>query len=247
MRRIFVKLSLMKTQMDRLYRFIKRILLFATPENKKLTDHIHAGYLSCVRDSARIAMEQELEFKKSFLDCEFFALALDTALFGQEHVLSCIARFTFPDRITQTPLFYSVCEASTGEDLANFVFDRLRNENVPFEKLTCLATDGAACMTGKRNGMISLFRSLISAHHGVQHCHIGSIWCFSHRLNLVIRDFQHVGSIKSIFHFVIGFVREGRLSVIGRGSNNSIIKRNSEKYRSHHRQDGLSIMMSSKL
>ena len=113
--------------MDGMNRFIEGIIL-ATPENKNLTDHIHAGYLSCIRDSARVARVQEFEFEKAFLDCEYFGLAFDTALFGKEHVLSCAARFTFPDKIIQTPPFYSVCEASTGEDLANSVFDKFENE-----------------------------------------------------------------------------------------------------------------------
>ena len=126
MKRVFVRLSLTKTQMDVLNRLIKSILLLASPKkNKSLTDHIHAGYLSCLRDGARKVQDQEAFFEESFRSCVYFALAFDTALFETEHVLSCIVRFTFEDKVTQTPLFYKVCDSSTGEELANFVFDML--------------------------------------------------------------------------------------------------------------------------
>ena len=131
----------------------------------------------------------------------YFALAFDTALFETEHVLSCIVRFTFEDKVTQTPLFYKVCDSSTGEELANFVFDMLVSKNVPFEKLSCVASDGAASMIGSTNGMSAHLRRLIARKYGQQHCKMESLWCFAHRLNLVIRDFQHVDSINSVIQF----------------------------------------------
>ena len=135
MRKLFVELSLTKQQMDKLNRFLKAVILCLTPENEKMAEHIHAGYLSCTRDSARRVAEDEATFEQSFLSCEHFALAFDTALFDQEHVLSCIIRFTFHDTIEQRPLFLRTCTSSTGEDLATFIYNELCRMNVPFNKL----------------------------------------------------------------------------------------------------------------
>ena len=100
--------------------------------------------------------------ERQFDECEMVALALDTALFGQEHVLSCIVRLVFQDRITQFPLFFGVCHASTGEEMATYVFHMLKQKRVPFEKLSCLTTDGANNMVGKQNGMIALLKTSFS-------------------------------------------------------------------------------------
>ena len=210
MKNVFVRLSLTKTQMDVLNRFIKLILILVSPTNKSITDHIHAGYLSCLRDGARKVQDQEAFFEESFRSCVFFALAFDTALFGQDHVLSCIVKFTFEDKVTQKPLFFKVCDSSTGEELANFVFDVLVSKNVPFEKLSCVASDGAASMIGTTNGMSAHLRRLITRKYGPQHCKMESMWCFAHRLNLVIRDFQHVDYINSVIRFCDLFTAKRR-------------------------------------
>ena len=99
--------------------------------------------------------------ERQFDECEMVALALDTALFGQEHVLSCIVRLVFNDSITQFPLF-GVCHASTGEGMATYVFHMLKQKRVPFPKLSCLTTDGANNMAGKQNGMIALLKPSFS-------------------------------------------------------------------------------------
>ena len=210
MKNVFVRLSLTKMQMDVLNRLIKSILLLVSPKNKSLTDHIHAGYLSCLRDGARKVQDQEAFFEESFRSCVYFALAFDTALFMQEHVLSCIVRFTFEDRVTHMPLFYKVCDSSTGEELANFVFDMLVSKNVPFEKRSCVASDGAAGMIGTMNGMSAHLRRLIARKFGPQHCKMGSVWCFAHCLNLVIRDFQHVDYINLVIRFCDLFATKRR-------------------------------------
>ena len=71
-----------------------------------------------------------------------FSIALDTAVFGQEHVLSCIGRFTNQDSLSQFPLFFSACHESTEEEMAGFIFKRLKQIHAPFEKLSSIATDG---------------------------------------------------------------------------------------------------------
>ena len=157
--------------------------------------------MSCIRDSTRRVAEKETSFDQSFVSCEHFALAFDTALFGQEHVLSCIVRFVFHDKITQLPLFMRTCTSSTGEDFAVFIYNELRRMKVPFNKLSCVTTDGAANMMGATNGMISHLKRMIVREHGIYHCILEPVWCFSHRLNLVIQCFQHVPFIQSVFRF----------------------------------------------
>ena len=72
----------------------------------------------------------------------------------------------------QFTLFYSVCHATTGVELAQFVFNRLKQYNVPFDKLISVASDGAKNMIGADNGMIShlnrLVKQELSADHPLQ-------------------------------------------------------------------------------
>ena len=46
---------------------------------------------------------------------------------------------------------FSSCDSTAGEELANFEFGKLDGLNVPFEKLSCVSTDGAASMIGMTN------------------------------------------------------------------------------------------------
>ena len=211
LRKTFSQLSLTKQQMDVLNRVVKAIILFITQEMRILTDHIHAVYLSCVRDCARIVVGRQTSFEESFNSCEYFALAFDTALFGLEHVLSCIVRFTFKDKVSQHTLFLSTCSSSTGRELAVFIFNKLRTKNVPFNKLSCVTSDGAANMFGSMSGMIAHLRRLIAEECGIENSILEPVWCLSHRLNLVIRDFQQVEYIKSVFQFCDWFTARRRV------------------------------------
>ena len=204
MRKLFVTLALSKKQMDTLNSFFKALLLLTSHEND-LHKHVHAGYLSCVRECERRVDRRDVQLDSQFEKCEVFSLALDTALFGQEHVLSCIARLTFKDRMTQFPLFFGVCHASTGEEMATYVFHMLKRKHAPFEKLSCVTTDGANNMTGKQNGMVAHLRKLVRVETGDQTFSFPSIWCLSHRMNLVIRSFEKVDHIKNVLKFADWF------------------------------------------
>ena len=52
MKKVFVMLALTKSQMDTLNAFFKTVL-FVAGEDRTLSKHIHAGYLSCVRECER--------------------------------------------------------------------------------------------------------------------------------------------------------------------------------------------------
>ena len=122
LRKVFVRLSLSKSQIDALNRLVKAIILFIVPNNIQLARSIHAGYLSCLREAMKRTDERDSNVHALFEQCRYFSIGLDTALFGQDNVLSCTVRLAFDDRIEQLPLFLSGCRASTGEELAAFVY-----------------------------------------------------------------------------------------------------------------------------
>ena len=105
---IVVLLSLTKNQADVLNGFLKAILLYVSDKNEEFARCIHAGYFSCLLESVRQSLEKVSLVRKCFQECQRFSVAVDTALFRQDHVLSCIARFVFEDRIEQFPLFFRV-------------------------------------------------------------------------------------------------------------------------------------------
>ena len=194
-------LSLSKKQMDVLNRFIKAVLVFIDHDNIPLSNKIHSGYLSCIRESVSHCQSTDIVVQSCFETCQKFSLALDTALFGQDHVLECSVRFSFMDHLEQFPLFFTVCDASTGHDLASLVFNRLRRLNAPFHKLVSISTDGASNMVGQYNGMFQCFKSLVQQELGSVSCSLTQVWCLAHRINLVISDFDNVDDINSVFRF----------------------------------------------
>ena len=127
----------------------------------------------------------DVYIQRCFETCHKFAIGLDTALFGQDHVLACCVRFSFDNRLEQLPLFYSVCDSSTGCDLATFVFNRLKGMSIPFSKLTALSTDGASNMIGRINGLFANFKKMVQQELWSVPCPLVQVWCLAHRLNLV--------------------------------------------------------------
>ena len=73
-----------------------------------------------------------------------------------------------------------------------------------------MTTDGANNMTGKRNGMAVHLRDMIRAEFGEQNSGFQSIWRLSHRLNLVVRDFESVDHIKNVLKFADWFLAKAR-------------------------------------
>ena len=224
--KIFVAAALSKSQMDTMNKLIKAILAFASPKNEEIARGVHASYLSCRRGTKKHHREMDLYVENCFETCKYFSLAVDTALFGQEHVLSCTSRFMFDDRFEQFTLFYSVCHGSTGEELGHFVYNKLKQYNVPFSKLVSVASDGAKNMIGAVNGMIPHLSRLIRQECHVDQAPFKNIWCLAHRLNLVITDFTRVPYINSVFLFANWFTTK-RKAV-------QYKKWLSEKYPNHH-------------
>ena len=59
-----------------------------------------------------------------------FSLALDMALLGQEHVMSCTVRFNSESDEMQFLLFMALCYATSGEEMASFLSSKLRVEGL---------------------------------------------------------------------------------------------------------------------
>ena len=108
MRKVFVALSLSKTQMDLLNRFLKGVLILVDPENTPLAQKIHAGYLSCLRDCVQEGHSTDAYIQSCFGACQKFSIALDTALFRQDHVLMCSVRFAFDTTRNDSRCFHGM-------------------------------------------------------------------------------------------------------------------------------------------
>ena len=174
---------------------------------------IFASYDSCRRQSLNDEERKHILCKKYMADCLFFSIAVDTALFQNEHHISCMARFSFGEKIIVAPLFITPCLVSSGNDLAIFIFNALKDKDAPFHKLVSVATDGATNMMGKYNGMTTIFNNLV-VHHcrekNIQPNLIHTIWCFALRLNLVTKHFLALKPANVVLAFADWFTNKRR-------------------------------------
>ena len=75
--------------------------------------------------------------EKNMTDCRFFSIAVDTALFGNEHLLSCFARYSLDSQMIQLPIFFATCFVSSGNDMAQFLFDKLVRRRASLQSCSC--------------------------------------------------------------------------------------------------------------
>ena len=68
-----------------------------------------------------------------FRDCYYFSLDLDTAQFGRDNFLSCVARFGFDDRISQEIIIFEKVGGTKGQELGRLIFERLWEKNCDFK------------------------------------------------------------------------------------------------------------------
>ena len=144
-RKVFVMVSMTKRQIDMMNNLFKAVIFFVSKGNEAFCKHIHAGYLSCVRECERRVDRMDTSLDQQFERRRLFSLALDTALFGQEHVLSCVVRLVSEDCMTQFPLFFGVftprqvrrwehtfstCSNRNGSPLQNWAVWRLMGQTI---------------------------------------------------------------------------------------------------------------------
>ena len=161
MKKLFVMLALTKTQMDTLNAFYKTVLLFVPGESCKLSKHIHAGYSSCVRECEKRVDKSDAFVEETFRGVRFVFGGVGLCLVWTRACLVLHGEIHIPRQCETIPLFFSVCHVSTGEDMASFLFQRLKQMHTPFSKLSSVVTDGANNIIGRENGMISHLKRLI--------------------------------------------------------------------------------------
>ena len=202
MRKVFVCLSMSRSQIDTCSRLVKCVLLLLSDQHTTITRRIHSNYSSCLRESLGMGQEKDHFLEDCFQRCHYFSLALDTGLFGQEHIMSCTVRFVFETKILQFPLFMALCYASSGEEKAAFLFTKLIEKKATFSKLVSVTTDGASSMTGNEWGLLVCLRRLLT-RQGILDAEradsIKNVWCFAHRLNLVTRDMKEDPVMRDVF------------------------------------------------
>ena len=151
LRRLSLRLSLSRNQNSEILSFLKSVITFIAPEKEVIARRIFASHTTCQRQSIKDEERRFVLCRKNMEECLFFSFAVDTALFRNQHIISCIGRFSFDNKAQEVPLFISLCTISSGKEMALFLFERLKERNAMFNKLISVATDGAANMVGKFN------------------------------------------------------------------------------------------------
>ena len=179
-------------------------MVFVNPQCEEITKRIHASYNTCVRQYQSDERQKKQTCQKYFRECAFFSLALDSALIRNEHLLSCFARFSFEDSVIQIPIFFDVCHDKSGNGIAQFVFQKLIENNISFEKACFCLYRRASSMTGRLGGTIAILKQLVRQHCRTIHApfeDFSTVWCLAHRLNLVTQDFMDMKRIDDVKAF----------------------------------------------
>ena len=107
---------------------------------------------------------------------EFVSLALDESTDITGSAQLCIfIRYVFENSIKEELLnLVSLPKTTTGQDISDALIEVLKKHHVPLDKISSIATDGAASMVGKNKGAIALLRktNLLSdfkAYHCLLH------------------------------------------------------------------------------
>ena len=212
-RKMCTLLSLTKSQNDQLLNFWKTMIVFISPSSEEVVKKVFASYNSCVRQSLRDGMEKKEQCQRFMETCSYFSIAIDSALIRNEHLFSCFSRFCFEDSVIQLPLFFDVCHGSTGNEIAHFVFTKLLEFNPTFEKLVSISTDGATNMIGRVSGLTTKLKQLIHQHCATRQMpfkDFHSVWCFAHRLNLVVKDVMDLKGMSIVKAFADWFTDRRR-------------------------------------
>ena len=103
-RQLSTRLCLSKNQNDQVVNFLKSVMVFIMPENEGISKRILANFGSCQRRAIKDGERNKRLCEKYMEECLYFSIAVDTALFRNEHVISCTGRFSFDDRVLEIPL-----------------------------------------------------------------------------------------------------------------------------------------------
>ena len=129
-------------------------------------------------------------FKKDLYDkllrVNFIAIlcdgTTDTSIIEQEVIYIF---FVDPDTMESTLTFFECLGLESSQD-ANGMLEAIKaafekyNLSTLLNKMIFLSSDGASVNSGKKSGLVSLFKA--------EHEWVTFIWCFSHRLELALKD-----------------------------------------------------------
>ena len=120
--------TLSKDHIKNITTFWKSIIGFIAPGHRQFVKIIRVSYSSCVREAQKRHTEIQTRHLEMFRDCYYFSLALDTAQFGRDNFLSCVARFGFDDRISQEIIIFEKVGGTKGQELGRLIFERLEEK-----------------------------------------------------------------------------------------------------------------------
>ena len=212
LRELSSRLSLTRNQNDQMVSFLKKTIAFTSPEQQEISRRIFASHASCQRQSLK-DHKRKIILCKEYMEERLFSIAVDSALFGNEHFISCIVRFSFDNQALEIPLFISSYAVSSGKEMTRLIVQKLVERNAHFDKLVSVATDGAANMVGKFNGMTACFKTLVEQHCRSNNLYsptINTMCCFAHRINLVTRAFLAIKPVNVVLKFSGWFSKRGR-------------------------------------
>ena len=107
--------------------------------------------------SSNIEDQLDEDIRKS----EFVSLTLDESTDITGSAQLCIfIRYVFENSIMKEELLdlVSLTKTTTGQDISDALIELLKKRHVPLNKISSIATDGAASMLGKNKGAIALLR-----------------------------------------------------------------------------------------
>ncbi|XP_058855396.1 zinc finger BED domain-containing protein 5-like [Acipenser ruthenus] len=137
---------------------------------KKLKD-IPLSNDTVSRRIEELSSDLKCQLTERLCTCEKFAIQLDeTTDVGNAAQLLVYVRYVWLGEIVEDFLFcQELPERTTGEDIFKLLDDFMKAESLNWEKCVAVCTDGAAAMTGNRNGVVARIRA-INPNVIVKHC-----------------------------------------------------------------------------
>ncbi|XP_077968781.1 general transcription factor II-I repeat domain-containing protein 2-like [Styela clava] len=183
--------------------WVKEILVKAAEKLAPKSVHLYQR-LSLSRPTVcdRIKeMGQDIEdnLKKRAEKYENFSVCLDetTDIKNTAQLAIYFRGVTADFQIDENLLFLeSMHKTTRGEDVIQKLLQALMKFNLPLDKLSGVATDGAPAMVGRHKGMVALLRKEMDAR-GISHDKVVFCHCIIHQKSLCAKSvrFDHVVSV----------------------------------------------------
>ena len=113
-RQLSTRLSLAKSQNNKLVHFWKKAIVFISRGNEAVAKRIFASDSSCRRQSLKDEQRKYMLCKKYLNESPFFSVMIDTSLFHNTHFISCMGGFPFSIRLLKYLFFSHSAECHQG-------------------------------------------------------------------------------------------------------------------------------------